>query len=141
MPMISIQYATPRPRPELPRAVANAVRSLSSEILHKDADVTAVVVEEIDATKWFIADRSLAEHGLAAFWIDVRVTDGTNTREEKAAFIAKAFAAMSELIGPLHSESYVHVDDARGDAYGYGGLTQNDRYFAGQLKTAAKAAA
>lgn len=141
MPMISIQYAAPRPQPELPRAVANAVRSLSSEILHKDASVTAIVVEEVDATKWFIADKPLAEHGLAAFWLDVRITDGTNTREEKAAFIAAAFAAMDKLIGPLHTESYVHVDDARGDAYGYGGLTQNDRYFAGKLKTAAKAAA
>lgn len=140
MPMISIQYSTPRPRAELPRAIAEAVRGLSNQILHKDANVTAIVVEEIDATKWFIADKSLAEHGLAAFWIDVRITDGTNTREEKAGFIAEAFAAVNELIGPLHSESYVHVDDARGDAYGYGGLTQNDRYFAGKLKTAAKAA-
>lgn len=141
MPMISIQYATARPQPELPRAIAKAVCGLSSEILHKDANVTAIVVEEIDPTKWFIADKSLAEHGLAAFWLDVRVTDGTNTREDKAAFIAEAFAAMNKLIGPLHSESYVHVDDARGDAYGYGGFTQNDRYFAGKPKTGVKAAA
>jgi 4-oxalocrotonate tautomerase len=140
MPMINIQYAAPRSRPELPRAIANAVRGLSSEILHKDANVTAIVVEEIDATRWFIADKSLAEHGVAAFWLDVRITDGTNTREEKADFIAEAFATMNKLIGPLHSESYVHVDDARGDAYGYGGLTQNDRYFAAKMK-AAKAAA
>jgi 4-oxalocrotonate tautomerase len=29
----------------------------------------------------------LAEHGLAAFWLDIRIVDGTNTREEKAEFI------------------------------------------------------
>jgi 4-oxalocrotonate tautomerase len=38
---------------------------------------------------------------LGAFWLDIRITDGTNTREEKAAFIAAAFAKMNELIGPL----------------------------------------
>jgi 4-oxalocrotonate tautomerase len=78
---------------------------------------------------------------LGAFWLDIRITDGTNTREEKAAFIAAAFAKMNELIGPLHSESYVHVNEVRGDAYGFGGVTQNERYIAGKLAAAAKKAA
>jgi 4-oxalocrotonate tautomerase len=141
MPMISILYATPRSRPELPKEIAKAARQLSNEILHKDPEVTAVVVEEIEPASWFIASKSLAEHGLASFWLDVRVTDGTNTRGEKAAFIAATFTKMNELIGPLHNESYVHVDDMRGDAYGYGGLTQNERFVGAKLKTTTKAAA
>ena len=141
MPMISIQYATPRSEAAPPSAIAKAVRELSSKILHKDPNVTAIAVEQLDPARWFVADKSLAQHGLAGFWLDIRITDGTNSREEKATFIAAAFAAMDRLIGPLHSESYVHVDDVRGDAYGYGGLTQNERYFAGKLKTAGKAAA
>ena len=36
-------------------------------------------------------------------------------------------------LGPLHEESYVHVHEARGDAYGFGGLTQERRYIAGKL--------
>jgi 4-oxalocrotonate tautomerase len=48
---------------------------------------------------------------------------------------------MNELIGPLHSESYVHVNEVRGDAYGFGGVTQNERYIAGKLAAAAKKAA
>lgn len=141
MPMISIQYASQRRQAELPKAIARAAQRLSSEILHKDPNVTAVVVEEIDPAKWFIADRSLAEHGLASFWLDIRIVDGTNTREEKATFVAAAFATMNDLIGPLHSESYVHVDDVRGDGYGYGGLTQNERYIAGKLRAVQKVAA
>ncbi len=141
MPMISIQYASSRRQTELPKAIAQAAQRLSSDILHKDPNVTAVVVEEIDPAKWFIADKSLAAHGLASFWLDIRIVDGTNTREEKAAFVAAAFATMNELIGPLHAESYVHVDDVRGDAYGYGGLTQNERYIAGKLSAVQKAAA
>ena len=140
MPMISIQYAMPRSRTELPKEIAEAAPQLSSEILHKDPEVTAVVVEEMEPANWFIASKSLTEHRLASFWLDIRITDGTNTREEKATFIAAAFTKMSELIGPLHNESYVHVDDVRGDAYGYGGLTQNERFVGGKLKTATKAA-
>jgi 4-oxalocrotonate tautomerase len=141
MPMISVQYASPRPAPDLAKAVAAAASRLASDILHKDPAVTAVVVEEVDPAKWFIAGKSLAEHGLAGFWLDIRITDGTNTREEKAAFVAATFATMNALIGPLHGESYVHVNEVRGDAYGYGGLTQNERYFAGKVTSPAKIAA
>src|SRR5262249_8212848 len=97
MPMISVQYASLRRKAGLTKAIAQAARRLSSDILHKDPAVTAVVVEEIDPAHWFVADKSLAEHGLAGFWLDIRITDGTNTREEKAAFVAAAFAAMNEL--------------------------------------------
>ena len=74
----------------------------------KTPTVTAVVVEEIDPAKWFISDRSLMQHRLASFWIDVRVVESTNTREQKATFLAAAFARMGELLGPLHPESYAH---------------------------------
>jgi len=141
MPMISVQYASPRSKPDLSRDIAETARQLSADILHKDAEVTAVVVEEIDPANWFVAGKSMTEHDRAAFWLDVRVTDGTNTREEKAAFVAAAFSAMNKLIGPLHNESYVHVDDVRGDAYGYGGLTQNERHAAGKFSAARTAAA
>jgi 4-oxalocrotonate tautomerase len=139
MPMITVQYATPRPMRGLTDAIAQAANALSTEFLHKDPTVTAVVVEDIDPAKWFIANKSLVQHGLASFWLDVRVVEGTNTREEKAAFLAATFAKMRELLGPLHEESYVHVNEVRGDAYGYGGVTQNERYIAGKIRQPAAA--
>jgi 4-oxalocrotonate tautomerase len=139
MPMITVRYATPRPMPGLTHAIAQAANALSTEFLHKDPTVTAVVVEDIDPAKWFIANKSLVQHGLASFWLDVRVVEGTNTREEKAAFLAATFAKMRELLGPLHEESYVHVNEVRGDAYGYGGVTQNERYIAGKIRQPAAA--
>jgi phenylpyruvate tautomerase PptA (4-oxalocrotonate tautomerase family) len=60
MPMISVQYATPRPGPGLPKKIAKAARQLSSEILRKDPDVTAVVVEEIEPANWFCKRRGLS---------------------------------------------------------------------------------
>src|SRR5215813_10043364 len=141
MPMITLQYASPRSKPGLTETLAKAANDLSATILHKDPQVTAVVVEEIDPAKWFVGNASLAQQALASFWLDIRIVDGTNTREEKAAFVAATFARMNELIGPLHNESYVHVNEVRGDAYGYGGLTQNERNIANKLKQAVKAAA
>jgi 4-oxalocrotonate tautomerase len=41
---------------------------------------------------------------------------------------------MAGILGPLHHETYLHVDEVKGDAYGFGGLTQERRYVAGKLE-------
>jgi 4-oxalocrotonate tautomerase len=141
MPMITVAYATTRSEASLNAAVAQAASDLAAQILHKDPKVTAVEVQAVDAADWFCAGQSLAQSGLAAFWLEIRITDGTNTKDEKAAFIAAVFKRMGELLGSLHAVSYVYVHDARADGYGFSGVTQERRYVAGKLGTKLSAAA
>jgi len=141
MPMISVRYASSRQTPGLKKQIAAVVSDLAATLLHKDPQVTAAIVESADPADWFVAGRSLAEHRLAGFWLDIRITDGTNSKDEKAAFVAGAFARLGELLGPLHNESYVHVNDVRADGYGFGGLTQERRYIAGKLAAMSQSAA
>jgi 4-oxalocrotonate tautomerase len=138
--MITVRYAAVQPKSGLTETIAKAANKLSADILHKNPLITAVTAEEIAPGNWFIGDRSLARHELASFWLDIRIVEGTNTREEKAAFVAATFAKMRDLLGPVHNESYVHVNEVRGDAYGYGGVTQNERYFASKMNAATAAA-
>ncbi|MDU1693729.1 MAG: 4-oxalocrotonate tautomerase family protein, partial [Bradyrhizobium sp.] len=133
MPLITIVYASQRRSLSLKREIAEAVTALTAQILRKDPKVTAVIVSEADAADWFAGGASLAEQGLASYWIDVHVSEGTNTKDEKAAYLAAVFDRMASLIGPLHPETYLHVDEVRGDAYGFGGLTQERRYVAASL--------
>lgn len=141
MPLITVSYSTSRQSPSLKADIAAAVSELTATILRKDPKVTAVIVKHIDAADWFAGGRSLAEQKLASFWIDVHVSEGTNTKDEKAAWLAALFARMGELLGPLHHESYAHVDEVRGDAYGFGGLSQERRYIAGKLEVSPQRAA
>ena len=136
MPLITVSYSTSRQRPSLKADIANAVSELTAKILHKDPKVTAIIVKSMNAEDWFAGGRSLAEQKLASYWIDIHVSEGTNTKDEKAAYLAAMFKRMGELLGPLHHETYLHVDEVRGDAYGFGGLTQERRYIAGQLDVA-----
>ena len=140
MPLITVSYATSRQSAALKADIASAVSELTANILHKDPGVTAIIVKSVDANDWFAGGRPLAEQKLASYWIDVHVTEGTNTKDEKAAYIAAMFKRMSELLGPLHHETYLHVDEVRGDAYGFGGLTQERRSIAGKLGVAPQTA-
>jgi 4-oxalocrotonate tautomerase len=133
MPLITVTYSSLRNAPSLKADIAADVTELTAKILHKDPKVTAIIVESVDAADWFAGGKSLAEQKLASFWLDIDVSEGTNTKDEKAAYIAATFKLMGERLGPLHNESYLHVDEVRGDAYGFGGLTQERRYIAGKF--------
>jgi 4-oxalocrotonate tautomerase len=133
MPLITVTYSSSRVTSSLKAEIAAAVTELTAKILNKDPKVTAIIVKSVDAADWFAGGRSLAEQKLASFWLDIHVSEGTNTKDEKAAYLAAMFDRMGELLGPLHEESYLHVDEVRGDAYGFGGLTQERRYIAGKL--------
>jgi 4-oxalocrotonate tautomerase len=139
MPLITVTYSSPTPAPKA--AIAAAVSDLTARILRKDPEVTAIIVNAVAATDWFAGGRSLAEQGLASYWLDIHVTEGTNTKDEKAAYLAAMFRRMAELLGPLHPETYLHVDEVRADAYGFGGLTQEQRYITAKLALAPHAAA
>jgi 4-oxalocrotonate tautomerase len=141
MPLISVTYSTQRETPSLRADVVAAITELTAKILHKDPKVTAVIVKSVDAADWFAGGKSLAEQKVASYWIDIHVSEGTNTKDEKATYLAAVFARMGELLGPLHEETYLHVDEVKGDAYGFGGLTQERRYIAGKLAVAPQRAA
>jgi 4-oxalocrotonate tautomerase len=75
-----------------------------------------------------VGGRSLSEQGKSSIYFDIKITDETNTKAEKAKYIFEAFEAFSKLLGNLHDESYIYVQDVRAAAYGYGGRTQEYRF-------------
>jgi len=126
MPYIHVQISGAS-EPELAARVAATATALTAELLGKDPAVTAVVVDFVPATQWFIGGRPLAGAARSYHWM-VSITDETNTKREKAAYLAAVHRAMRELLGNVTDHSYVHVADLRASAYGYAGLTQEHRY-------------
>jgi len=115
------------PSAERSAVIANALTGLTAGILRKDARLTSVAVRYVAPEHWVVGGTALDAQRKASFFLDVRVTAGSNTREEKARYIAAVFARMGELLGPLHQASYVHVHDVPADAWGYGGRSQAHR--------------
>ena len=132
MPFIHVRYSTPAER-DLREPIAAFLSATTARVLRKRPEVTSVAVEQVPAGNWFIAGTSLAEHRKATFFVEVRVTAGTNLKEEKASYLREVFRGLEELLGPVHPESYVHVHEAKGDAYGYGGVSQEARWVRGNV--------
>ena len=141
MPLITVTYATARETASLKSEIAAVVSELTDKILRKDPKLVSIIVKSADAADWFVGGKSLAGQKLASYWLDIHVSEGTNTKDEKAAYLAAMFARMGDLLGPLHEETYLHVDEVKGDAYGFGGLSQERRYIAGKLEVPPQRAA
>jgi 4-oxalocrotonate tautomerase len=112
----------------LAQRIASSAVELTRRRLHKDPALTAVAVDFIPAPRWFIAGRPLGGTQPRSYHWMVSITDETNTKAEKAAYLAAVHQAMNELLGGAAEHSYTHIADQRAAAYGYGGLTQEHRY-------------
>ena len=126
MPILNLSLSS-APDARQSAAIAATLSRLTAQLLHKAPELTSVAISHLDAAHWFVGGPSLQAQGKTSFFLDILISDETNTAAEKAAYIAAVFAAMQESLGALHEVSYIHVHDARQAAWGYGGLTQQFR--------------
>ena len=127
MPYLHIQLSLPASA-AVASEVSTLLTELTTSILQKKHELTAVSVEFADPQHWFIGGASLASQHLHSFYLQAQVTAGTNTKDEKTRYVAQVFAGLERLLGPLAPASYTVVQELRADAWGYQGLTQELRY-------------
>jgi 4-oxalocrotonate tautomerase len=132
MPILKVKVSA-APSPALTKEISETLLELTTRILHKKRELTAITLEYVASEHWVVGGRTLAEQGRSSFYFDIKVVDGTNTKDEKAQYVREAFAAFGRLLPDLHEESYIHVEDVRPEAYGFGGKTQEFRYISAQL--------
>lgn len=129
MPILNVKISAIR-SPEMTANIADILLELTTRILHKDPKATSIAIDYIDPADWIVGGTSLLAQGKSSVYFDIKITDETNTKAEKAQYIRGAFDAFAQLLGNLHEESYIYVQDVRAAAYGYGGQTQERRYHA-----------
>lgn len=110
--------------------IARLVTDHTAEILLKKRELTAVSVEFIEPSQWFIGGTNC--EGQPTFFLEIKVTEGTNTKDQKASYVSQIFKSMEMELGKLHPASYIVIQDVRGDSWGYEGLTQEHRYIKGK---------
>jgi len=126
MPTLQLKLSPPVPG-AVQDALAAELTALTADLLGKRPEVTALMVEALPAARWYVGGR--AGPGPTA-WLEISITAGTNTAEQKAAFVEAAHAALQDHLGarqPLAPASYVIVRELPAGDWGYGGRTQQAR--------------
>ena len=118
MPTLQLKVA-PLLNPERYRALAHALTRLTAQHLGKREEVTAVVIDDLPAARWYVGGRDVER---ATALLEITITAGTNTEPQKQAFIAAAFAELEQQLGhgqPLEEASYITVREVAATDWGY----------------------
>ena len=127
MPYINLKLNVQK-SDELREKIINIVLENTTTILNKKADVTSVLVEFVPQNSWSVGGKDCI-----TFYLDIKITKGTNTKEQKAKYIKKCYKDFQELLGEITSASYIVIDEVDGDSWGFEGLTQEYRYIQSKI--------
>ena len=127
MPFINISIAGDPLTETQKQQLIDETTRLMHEVMRKAPDLTAVRIDEVSAASWAIGRSSMAVRGETAVHMDVKVTAGTNTAEEKAEMISQGMTMLKDVVGNAPEASYIVIHDLAAEAWGYDGRTQQAR--------------
>jgi nicotinamidase-related amidase/phenylpyruvate tautomerase PptA (4-oxalocrotonate tautomerase family) len=133
MPFVHLTVARPNLGAAQRRELQAGLTGLMASVLHKQASLTVVLVEQTEAAAWSVGGAPIGADGWLA-QLDAYVTAGTNTSAECSRFIAAAYALLAAQLGPARpvpaagdAPVYIMVHELPADRWGYDGLTQEAR--------------
>ncbi|MFA6742121.1 MAG: tautomerase family protein [Arcobacteraceae bacterium] len=127
MPYINVKLNV-KESDELREKIVHIVLENTTNILNKRKEVTSVFVEFVSPKSWSIGGKNST-----TFYLDIKITKGTNTKEQKANYIKKCYKDFQELLGEITPASYIVIDEVDGDSWGFEGLTQEYRYIQSKI--------
>lgn len=101
--------------------------SLMKSIMSKRPEVTVVHIQESEPQMWSTNATSLSSNDPVGAYVDIKITEGTNTPEEKSEMISETVKMLKEIVGVVHEACYVVIDDIPANSWGYDGKTQAER--------------
>jgi 4-oxalocrotonate tautomerase len=111
------------PTDELTARAIATLTDLTVEILRKERARTTVVVQYVPGAQWARGGITLPVRG---YFVEVKVTAGTNLRDDNARYVREVNRALQSLLG--EASGYVVVEEIPADSWGHDGETQEARY-------------
>lgn len=122
MPFINVKVNVPK-SDELVESITKIVLDKTSNILNKKFEVTSVLVEFVSPGSWTVGEKTCS-----TFYFDIKITKGTNTKDQKKEYIKEVYKSFKDLLGNISNASYIVIDEIDADSWGFEGLTQESRY-------------
>lgn len=131
MPYLNVRTSAPASS-STSEEIASSLTELTAEILGKKRELTSVAIGFVPPAQWFVGGASMDARQETTVYLEIKVTEGTNTKDEKSRYVEQVFRAFESILGKLTEASYIVVQEVAADAWGYGGETQESRYVRGK---------
>jgi 4-oxalocrotonate tautomerase len=127
MPYINVKVNV-KQSDEIREKIVEIVLDKTTNILNKKREITSILVEFVPFSSW-----SIGGENISTFNLDIKITKGTNTKEQKANYIEAIYREFGKHLGEISIASYITIDEVDGDSWGFEGLTQEYRYIKNKI--------
>lgn len=131
MPYLNVRIAQSESS-DVAEKVVSALMKRTSDLLGKKPEVTSIAIDFVSPELWFVGGERVSAQNAVTFYLDIKVTDGTNTKNEKAKYVKDVFSDFEAILGTVTPASYIVIHDVRADSWGFQGKTQEYRFIQSQ---------
>ncbi|MCT9076612.1 tautomerase family protein [Streptomyces fulvoviolaceus] len=124
MPFIRATISDPHLDRATQETLAKGLTQLSVAVLDKPIERTSVHLNLVPAERYFVAGEPVGE--ATGAHVEVSITAGTNSADEKARFIRETYELLRTTLGLLPPVAGVALYEMHPESYGYNGVTQFD---------------
>jgi 4-oxalocrotonate tautomerase len=132
MPTLNLSIS-PMQNAERYAALGAALTRITAQVLRKKPEVTVVIIHDLPAARYCVGGLACTQ---PVACLEISITAGTNTEDEKAQFIHAVYAELQHQLGTANQSlampSYVVVRELPATDWGYGGVTQAARRVTGK---------
>lgn len=122
MPFARLTVADPDLSIQTQQNLVEDITKLLASTLLKSPQVTVVSTVLAPREQWFVA-ATPQTHATGAH-LEVSITAGTNTTDEKAAFLREAHRLLADTLHTLSPAVYVALHELDASSWGYNGVSQ-----------------
>lgn len=126
MPYINIKLGGIQLNDSQRENIQSSMTHLMKTIMKKKAEVTTVQIEETPSRNWSV--NSLSQDNSIISYVDIKITENTNSDEEKAKLIFNTNSLLTKELGSLAEASYTVIHEIPSGNWGYDGKTQKERF-------------
>lgn len=123
MPYIDVRLQ-PVPTSEQAAILTRGITESMTGLMGKRREVTAVRIGATESVLWTVGAEACTQ---PTAYVDVKITQGTNSPEQKAALLQRLHTLLVETLGGLAEASYIVIHELPAENWGYAGVTQAAR--------------
>jgi 4-oxalocrotonate tautomerase len=122
MPFIRATISNPQLDSATRETLVKGLTDLALTTLNKPLERTTVHLNLVAADRYYVGGEPVGE--ATGAHVEVSITAGTNSADEKARFISQTYDLLQSTLGLLPSVAGVALYEMHPESYGYNGVTQ-----------------
>lgn len=128
MPFVNVKLVKQQVDQHQKDALIEGLMDIIANIMGRDPNFTVIVVDEIDASNWFIGNKSMdkSSHDKVVS-IEIHISKGTSNPQEMTKVIEAGKDLVNRTLGSSDKTNYFIINELNSDSWGFDGMSMTIR--------------